>query len=266
MKKSLVALAVLVLVAGLSTSAFAERWGKPGANLEKGQWSLGLEYSYMEAERDLSVPKALIVAPGLGDETQIQLNQLMVRVGHGLTDKVEAFIKMGGTSTDVTDVFMDPTFTLNDHMEGNLDFTIAGGLKCTLLEEGDFRLGAIGQFEYRTLDDRHQGEDLRQVPLNQYIEGDVFKFEGALLASYEMGKITPYGGICMSISDADMTFHAYDPGLFTWYYLDIDADQEDWFGMVVGVNCEVMENVRVGVELTCVSEGVGVSTGVNCAL
>ena len=260
MKKSLVALAVLVLVAGLSTSAFAERWGKPGANLEKGQWSLGLEYSYMEAERDLSVPKALIVAPGLGDETQIQLNQLMVRVGYGLTEKVEAFIKMGGTSTDVTDVFIDPTFTLNDHMEGNLDFTLAGGLKCTLLEEGDFRLGAIGQFEYRTLDDRHD------AIYNQYIEGDVFKFEGALLASYEMGKITPYGGICMSISDADMTYHAYTPGLTPVFFLDIDADQEDWFGMVAGVNCEVMDNVRVGLELTLVSEGVGVSTGVNCAL
>ena len=260
MKKSLVAVAVLVLVVGLSTSAFAERWGKPGANLDKGQWSLGLEYSYMEAERDLSVPKNLPPLPGLGDETQIQLNQIMVRVGHGLTDKVEAFIKVGGTSTDVTDVFMDSEFDLNAQMEGNLEFTFGAGLKCTLLEKDEFRLGAIGQFEYRTLDDRHYGE------LNQYIEGDVFKFEGALLASYEIGKITPYGGICMSISDADMTSQVYDPGLGPVFFLDIDADQEGWFGMVVGVNCEIMENVRVGVELTDVSEGVGLSTGVNCAL
>lgn len=260
MKKSLVAVVVLVLVAGLSTSAFAERWGKPGANLEKGQWSLGLEYSYMEAERDLSVPKSLITLAGVGDENQIQLNQIMVRVGYGLTEKIEAFIKMGGTSTDVQDVMLDSQFELEDHMKGNMEFTLGAGLKCTLLEEGDFRLGAIGQFEYRTLDDRHYGV------YNQYIEGDVFKFEGALLASYEFGKITPYGGICMSISDADMTYQVYTTGLTPVFFLDIDADQESWFGMVVGVNCEIMENVRVGVELTQVSEGVGLSTGVNWAL
>ena len=35
--------------------------------------------------------------------------------------------------------------------------------------------------------------------------------------------------------------------------------------MVVGVNFEVLENVFFGVEMTHVSEGVGLSTGVTCA-
>lgn len=258
MKKSLAVLAVLVLVAGLSTSAFAERWGKPGANLEKGQWSLGLEYNYVETEIDLRVPQGVV--PQLGEE-QAVLNQILVRVGYGLTDKVEAFIKMGGTSTDVSDAFLDPAFNFNQDLEGNLEFTIAGGLKATLYEKDNLRVGAQGQFVYFETDDTADGPGFMQA-----IDADIWEFEGALLVSYDLGKVTPYLGICMVIGDADVRYRAFTAAGGPVMLYDVDVEQEDWFGMVAGVNCEVMDNVRVGIELTHVSEGVGLSVGVNCAL
>lgn len=257
MKKSLVAVVVLVLVAGLSTSAFAERWGKPGANLEKGQSSLGLEYTYTEAEWDLRPP----VDSAQMAEEQAGLNQLLVRLGYGLTEDLEAFVKIGGTSTDLTDIFYDAQGCRNDHLQSNMEFTIVAGLACTILEQDNFRLGAVGQLTYFEFDDMHVREP--EGTEDAAIDANVFTLEGALLASYNLDKLTPYAGVCMVITDVDMRWRVLggSPSL-----LDIDVEQEGWFGMVVGVNCEVMENVNVGVELTHVSEGVGVSVGVNCAL
>jgi hypothetical protein len=271
MKRSLGVLAVLVLLVGLSSSTFAERWGKPGANLAKGQWSLGTEYNYIEEELELAEPEGMFW-PGLG-ENQAVRSQLLVRVGYGLTDKIEGFLKIGGTASDISDVFIssmpDPnpnSVQFNADMCGEMEFTIVGGLAITLLEQGNFRLGTVGQFTYFNNDDTHSALLFQENFIIQGIDANVFRFEGALLASYQMGKITPYGGVCMLITDSDARFRAYGRTTTPMAELDIDIDQEDWFGMVVGANCEVVPNVNVGLELTHVSEGVGLSVGVNCAL
>ena len=272
MKKALVVLSVLALLAMVSTSAFAERWGKPGANLAKGQWSLGLEYNYIEEELDFSLPNGVYPFPGLNGEHQAVRNQLLVRAGYGLTDQLEGFIKMGGTSTNVNEAFLSgggaqgpSSLEFNQDLEGNMEFTIAGGLAYTILQQGDFRLGAVGQFSYFETNDTGEAH-VYLGPISQGIDANVFKFEGALLASYTLGKFTPYGGICMLISDSDARYRAYTPTTGPVALLDINLDQEDWFGGVCGVNCAVTDNVRIGIEMTGVSEGVGLSTGVTIAL
>jgi len=262
MRKGLSFLAVLALVAGLTTSAFAERWGRPGAKLHKNQWSLGIEYNYIEAERDLRPPKGLF---GMGEE-QFILNQILVTVSHGLTDDLEAFIKMGGTSTDISDAFLVGSEKLpddlryNQDLNSNLEFTIVGGLAATIYQSGNLTVGALGQLSWRSLNDDTPADDFYQ-----FIDADFFTLEGALMVSYQMDKMLPYAGVCMVISDGDLRYRAVDPLGYPLATFDIDVEQEDWFGMVVGVNFEVMENVFFGVEMTHVSEGVGLSTGVTCA-
>jgi len=260
MKKSLAVLAVLVLVAGLSTSAVAERFGKPGATLAKGQWSIGLEYDYIEEEIDLQTPQGWFVMQ-LGEEQAVR-NQVLVRLGYGLTDKLEAVIKMGGTSSNISDVFLDDVANFNEDLDGDMEFTIVGGLNYTILQEGNFTLGVNGTLSWFQLNDDNESAAVGY----QGIDADVFKVEGALMASYQLGKFTPYGGVVMAIHDADVRYRLLSPAAVTPLVVDIDSDQEDWFGMVVGVNCEVVENLRVGVELTHGAEGVGLSVGVNCAL
>ncbi len=262
MRKSLPFLTVLALVASLTTSGFAERWGRPGAKLRKCQWSLGIEYNYIEAERDLRPPKGLF---GMGEE-QVILHQILVTVSHGLTDDLEAFIKMGGTSTDVSDAFLTGSEKLPDELRfnqdfhSNLEFTIVGGLAATIFQSGNLKVGALGPLSWRSLNDDAPADDFYQ-----YIDAYLFTLEGALLASYQMDKMTPYAGVCMVISDAAVRYRAVDPVGFPLAVYDIDVEQEDWFGMVVGVSFEVLENVFFGVEMTHVSEGVGLSTGVTCA-
>ena len=265
MKKSLAVLAVLVLVAGLSTSAFAERFGTPGSSLAKGQWSIGLESNYIEEEIDLQTPQGWLVMQ-LGEEQAVR-NQILVRAGYGLTDKLEAVIKMGGTSSNISDVFLDDFLNWNEDLDGDMEFTIVGGLNYTIIQEGNFTLGINGTLTWFQLNDDHMSSlDFGLIPVYQGIDADVFKVEGALMASYQMGKFTPYGGVVMAIHDADVRYRWMFPVAPIPLVVDIDSDQEDWFGMVVGVNCEVVENLKVGVELTHVAEGVGLSVGVNCAL
>jgi hypothetical protein len=262
MKKALVALCVLAMLATVSTSAFAERWGAPGASLAKGQSSVGLEYNYIESTVDFSTPEAVAIpVPGINGEHQLQRNQLLVRVGYGLTDQLEAFVKMGGTSTLVEDAFLDGTLNLNHDLVGDLEFTIVGGLDATVLQSGDFRLGVNGQVSYFTLNDSDEFAGLVQS-----LQGDVFTLEGALLASYTLGKFTPYGGVCMFFSDSDNRYQAYTPGAGPIWVLDINADQEEWFGGVCGLKVAITDNVHIGIEMTGVSEGVGLSTGVTVAL
>jgi opacity protein-like surface antigen len=273
MKKALVVLSVLALLAMVSTSAFAERWGKPGANLAKGQWSLGLEYNYIEETLDFSVPSGVSPLLPLNGEHQAVRNQLLVRAGYGLTDQLEGFIKMGGTSTDINEAFVSGggdqglgSLEFNQDLVGNMEFTIVGGLAYTILQQGDFRLGAVGQFSYFETNDTGEARVYPGMTINQGIDANVFKFEGALLASYTLGKFTPYGGICMLISDSDARYRAYDSSVRPYALLDINLDQEEWFGGVCGLSCAVTDNVRIGIEMTGVSEGVGLSTGVTIAL
>jgi hypothetical protein len=274
MKKALVALCVLAMLATVSTSAFAERWGTPGASLAKGQSSVGLEYNYIESTVDVSVPDAVAIPiPGINGEHQVAQNQLLVRVGYGLTDQLEAFIKLGGTSTTVADAFLSGggwegpgTLELNDDLVGEMEFTIVGGLDFTVLQSGDFRLGANGQISYYTVNDTDEARVYPGITIIQSIAADVFTFEGALLASYTLGKFTPYGGVCMFFADSDARYQAYTAGATPIALLDVDTNQEEWFGAVCGLRCAITDNIRVGVEMTGVAEGVGVSTGVTIAL
>jgi len=260
MKRSLAVVLVLVLLTGLSASAFAERFGTPGASLAKGQWSIGLEYNYIEEEVDLQTPQGwTLIQRG---EEQAARNQLLVRVGYGLTDKLEAFVKMGGTSTVMEDALVDDFGAFNEEFEGDMEFTIAGGLALTILEEGNFKLGMNGTLMWFQANDDNESGAIGY----QGVDADILKLEGALMASYKMGKITPYGGVVMAIHDSDIRYRLLFPAAIMPVMVDMDGDQEDWFGLVVGANCEVVENVNVGVELTHVMEGVGISIGVNCAL
>jgi opacity protein-like surface antigen len=221
---------------------------------------------------DFDTPDAVAIpVPGINGEHQVQRNQLLVRVGYGLTDQLEAFVKMGGTSSTVEDAFLDGTFNLNHDLVGNLEFTIVGGLDATLLQSGDFRLGANGQVSYFTINDTDVADftGTTQFPfafLNQSLQGDVWTFEGALLASYTLGKFTPYGGICMYFSHSDNRYEVYTPGLTPIAMLDINAKQEEWFGGVCGLKVAITDNVHIGIEMTGVAEGVGLSTGVTVAL
>jgi hypothetical protein len=265
MKKALVLLSVVALVAMVSTSAFAERWGKPGANLAKGQTSVGLEYSYIEHTVDFKAPSFVFVGPltaPINGEHQEQENQLLVRLGYGLTDQLEAFIKMGGISTNVQDMFLNAFTQMENDLEGSLEFAVIGGLSATLLQSGDFRLGLQGQIGFHQIDDTDESD----VPWIQSLHSDVLTVEGALLASYTLGKFTPYGGLCMWLRESNARYQRYTIGLAPAQLLDITTDQEEWLGGVVGVNYAVTDNVRLGVEMTGVGEGLGVSVGVNVAL
>ena len=258
MKKSLAVLAVLVL---LCSSAFGERFGKPGASLAKGQWSLGLEYNYIETEVDLQTPQNWVVAQ-LGEE-QAVLNQVLVVAGYGLTDSLQAILKIGGTSVVVQDAFFDDFGNRNENFDGDMEFTIAGGLAYTILKDGNFTLGVNGALSwFQTNDDNGEVRFLA----HEAAHADVLTLEGALMASYQMGKITPYGGVCMHIADADAYYRWLLPGPILPVMVDIDVDQEDWFGLVLGANCQITDSITVGIEMTHVSEGVGVSLGVNAAL
>jgi len=263
MKKNRVLLVILVLTAGLADSALAERWGRPGANVDKDQWSLGIEYNYIETEWDLHLPKGLLY--GLGEQ-QAVLNQVLVTVSRGFTDSVETYLKMGGTSTDLTDGFLTgsekyrPSLVFNEDLRSNPEFTIVGGVAATLYEEGKVKVGALAQLTYFTFDDTAEAFDFTQA-----MEAQVLALEAALTASYQMGKLTPYAGICMVIHDADIRYRATDPFAVPIFIHDLDVEQEDWFGMIVGADYGLMENVFLSVEMTHVSEGVGLSTGVTCA-
>ena len=263
MKKNHVLLVLLVLATGLTDSALAERWGRPGADLDKCQWSLGIEYNYIEAEWDLRLPKGLVYSLG---EQQVVLNQILVTVSHGFTDTVETYLKMGGTSTDLTDGFLTgsekyrPSLAFNEDLKSNLEFTIVGGVAATLYEEGKVKVGTLAQLTYFTFDDTAEAWDFTQG-----MDAQVLALEAALMASYQMGKLTPYAGICMVIYDADIRYRATDPFAVPIFVYDLDVEQEDWFGMIVGADYELMENVFLSIEMTHVSEGVGLSTGVTCA-
>jgi len=261
MKRFLVVLSVLVLTVGLSSSAFALRFGEPGATLKKGQIGIGLEYNYIEADLELDLPSSLTTFPSRTEE--LMQNQALVILSFGVTDQIEAFVKMGGATVDMTDGFLGTSGMLDEDFEGNLEFAIVGGVKATVYQDGPFKVGVIGQLTYFETDDAFGGPS----PLHQAADAQILIAEAGILASYQVGKLTPYGGVVGVLRDSDIQYRAtLASSGFPIVNLDIDGSQDEWLGGVVGVVYDLTETLSVGIEATYVDGGVGGSVGVNCAM
>ncbi|TET88118.1 MAG: hypothetical protein E3J46_05515 [Desulfobacteraceae bacterium] len=140
---------VLVVVLGSSTLAVGlTPMGPPRAGLTKGQYRVGLDYSYSEMDLKLS-------GYGFSWTADVEANMLFGNFGYGISDKWEGFVRLGFANVEAED------------FDGDNEFAYGFGTKLTFAEQDAVTWGALFQIGW------FEGEDtfdsLEEIKKNPFL-------------------------------------------------------------------------------------------------
>ncbi len=174
-----VALAGLCLLLGASPSLFAEVVGSPASILKKGKWVMGLAGGGT-AGREMS-----------GD-AEARISHGGHYRGYGLSDRVSAYLKLGGAFIEIDDPGIKKTNDLDSSNSFGTNFMTGLALKMKLFESQRFKWEWDGSLHYLDLRKRHKGRN----------ELRWHEWQFATSVAKEIGRVKPYLGIKYAIVNA----------------------------------------------------------------
>ena len=252
-----------------STALALDPMGPPVAGLVEGQLQVGIDYSRSNMDLELDNGTWVELLDGVlfdaGEALPFELknfkaHRAYANIGYGATDRIEAFVRIGGTEARFGDsVWMD-----QEKFESSTDFAVGGGLKVTFFDNGPLQIGGLLQAnwsEYNgTLFAPHWAAADR-------VEIDLTEVQVAFGAAYSWAdRIAIYGGPFFHFvsGDFDDTYSVVDPGgsgglLTSNYQWEIDEDSV--FGAYIGAQVELNDNCSFNVEYqrTAAADAIGLS-------
>jgi len=123
-----------VVVVGGSAAFALDPLGPPTAGLRKGQFKESVEYSYGTMDFKLNEGKWIEHLDGVffdsGKATSLTLkdfktNKAYFNLGYGITDDLDAFLRLGATTATFGDSIWEDTEKFDNHA----DFTVGCGIK-----------------------------------------------------------------------------------------------------------------------------------------
>jgi hypothetical protein len=160
---------VLFVVLGSSTLALGlSPMGPPKAGLDKGQFGVGLSYTYGEMDLEFD-----------SDTEEVDTSMLFVDIGYGIMDQWEGFARLGFAKLEV------------DDWDGGNKFAYGFGTKVTLTEEEPTSWGGLFQIGWIEGDDSG-------------VEIDAYEIQIAVGPTYEADKMRIYGGPFLHFVDGDV--------------------------------------------------------------
>ncbi len=218
-RKRVLLLVVALMVAGLwSSAAWALRpMGPPMAGLEQSQMSVGFDFSWSEMNLEVD-----------GDTVDdVESIAYLAKLGYGLADNWEAFIRLGIAGIDVDD----------EGFSGDDQFAYGFGTKVTLAESDPLIWGGLFQMDWTKSED----ED---------VEIDAFEIQIAVGPTYQMEGMSIFGGPFLSFVDGEVS----GP--------DEDLEQESEIGGYVGAQFDLAENASCYVEYQFTGDASGIGAGI----
>lgn len=146
-----------LLVAIMSTCAFGII-GTPTAELNKGQWNLGYDYTYSDMDLDKTRAKEVGVEDvdgelvGWSETTKVKLKEFKVNrsyltIGYGICDKWEVYGQLGGADVKEKEKFWDER---PEWYSYTFDYGFAWGCgtRITLSEQDNVKWGISSQINF----------------------------------------------------------------------------------------------------------------------
>jgi len=306
MGKKMLLLVVLVAVCLCGSALALDPMGPPVAGLTKGQWSVGLDYAFSETDLDFDGSFDFYVyldypiydyyyVTDIEDKLTfeaVEMHKGYLNIGYGVTDNVEAFLRIGGARAETIkpnrDIYDGGMWIHEDGPVHDFDagFAVGFGGKATLYEDGPLKMGVLGQASWTELDVRvkYQGMAATGPVYGQWevpCEGELefWEVQIAAGASYELSPgFTAYGGPFFYWLDGEYNFKMDDwgtymgtiPGdgpMFIMGYLDIkgsyDVENDSEFGGYLGAQIEVTENTNCRAECILTGDAIGFGTGLT---
>ena len=249
---------VLVVLAGTPALAL-DPMGPPASTLWKGDYRLGLDYSF--EQMDLEMVNGTLT--GVGDILDwtlkdFEAHRAYATLGYGLSDNWEGFLRLGGA----IGTFGDMLWNAGEELEGGIDFAVGAGIKATFYETDLWRFGALLQASYTEFD----GTLESSVPgwLPDFIEVDIVQVQAAVGATYRWtDRLSLYAGpfAYMVRGDFEDTYPTPGDGRAVstlYWYIDSGIN----YGAYIGAHYLLRDNCTCNIEYQLAADASTIGLGI----
>jgi len=248
MKKRISLLAVvLVAVCVYGSAALAlDPMGPPTARLEKGRWSVGVEY-FIE-DSDIELDEARPVGTVSPFKMNVEEQLVTAKIAYGIADNWEIFLRLGSElSGEGTGTQAGSPVTF----DGDSGFVTGLGVRASLYKQGNLELGGLFQIGWGKSEGNieTQGQSFS-------VDGHTTEIGVAIGPSYKITQnVSIYGGPFFYFIDGDIDGTV--PVLGTDISYDIDEDS--YFGGYIGTQIDITGRAAFNIEWqhTATADGLG---------
>ena len=229
--------------------------GPPVAELEKGMFRAGIDYSSSTTELELIEGKTttysngvLVYEGAVSSQTinDFKVDTLYANVGYGIAENYEVFLRMGAANATFGDTFWEE----REEFENKYNFAISAGAKATFYEGFDWKIGGIFQINMTELDGEINSSTWTIIQ-PQFVEISSTEMQIALGAKYmRTGWLSLYGGPFLHFisGDFDLTFTRitgfnFDTGKYSSEFKDGPT-----YGGYIGAQIEIAKNYYANIE------------------
>lgn len=253
----LLALAFITIGFGSSNVFAMDMLGPPTAELEKGTFRVGADYSLSEMELEVIECEASIYFNNElvyeGDEKSVtikdfKVNTLYATVGYGFSENYEAFIRMGTAKATFGDALLEE----GEELDSNFNLAVGGGIKATVYEGFNLKVGGVIQVNWTALDGDLDSSSW-EVPQSHYVEMSTTELQLAMGVTYMYSsRVSFYGGpIAHFISgNFDYKFSRFrtiegftDSREYSW-----EINDGPTYGGYIGAHIEIAKNSSANIE------------------
>ncbi|MBN1973120.1 MAG: hypothetical protein JW787_05740 [Sedimentisphaerales bacterium] len=255
-EKLLSLMLVLVTACLWNSEAFSmDLMGPPTASLEQGWFNAGIEYTNTKMDLELYNGVYSEYLDGIFDNwgealditlKDLKINRTYARVGYGITDNAEVFLRLGGMNAK----FGDAIWEDSEKFSSGAEFAAGAGVKLTFYEEDNLKLGGLFQFNGASFDGQLEASHWAS---SDFVEVDIGEVQLAVGASCECNEhLTIYGGPFLhfvggQIDDQYSEVDSGTGGLLTSKY-SWDIEEDSVFGGYFGAQMNFNENCSFNLE------------------
>lgn len=276
---------VLMVVLALSASTvFAVgHIGPPTAQLTKGQWSGGFNYSYSVQDLDDTKVKWSWFDDGVLDEsgvdkvkiTDLTTNLYYGNLGYGISDTWQIYVQAGVADIETDAEAPDNGYFEDDkfNLDFDNDFAWGWGTKITFAKQDKIEWGTVFQMNWldTSLSEKDSASDVDFTESwKDTIDVEAYDLLLAIGPTIDMGGWKLYGGpfyyYLSGDLDAKETGNGVDEGgPYTWNgKASGDLESDSSFGGYIGAQFVLAENWDMSVEVASTFDnGWGVGAGIT---
>jgi hypothetical protein len=237
---------VLVLCFFGSIASGLDPMGPPAASLEKGEWSVGVEYSYS----DMEIERQTASWSSADRNVDIEMHKTYGNIGYGISENVTGFVRLGLASMEWDRISGRSDPCKGD--DGDWDFAWGGGIKATLCQSPDVSWGFLIQFSESDL-----SGDMKANGSTADYEVKLDEIQFAIGPTWQAGEgIQIYGGPFVELVRGKLE-DKFDSGTARK-----PIEEEAWLGGYVGTAIELAENSHLTAEYMLTADGWAVAGGV----
>jgi hypothetical protein len=244
----------------VSSASFA-LIGPPTAELDKGQWSIGGNYTYTSQDLDDVKGKN-----SDGDKTShgledFNINRYYGQLGYGLADNWELYGQLG--IADIKLAFIESDGSESCYNYDN-DIFYGLGTKYTFAKQEKVNWGAAlwvnilnpSYSDTYTQDDGEGGTET----VRESLDDDVMEIALAVGPTVDMGACKLYGGALYSLVSYEFDYKLRGPD---WIWKSTGDSDTNNFGGYIGAEFDMYKNCNAAIEFLATNNGWGAGVGIE---